>query len=357
MAAGMGQFFYGVIEGFYGRQWSWPVREGYAGFLKQHGFDCYIYAPKGEAALRTQWRLPFESRWMGHITSLATVYHGHGLRWGLGLSPLGLSEQFSSQDKRLLLDKIDAINGLQPDILCILFDDMRGDLPDLAKRQLEVIHTIIERSAASQHIICSTYYSFDPVLEKVFGSRPPDYWAALNDGLPTEAGLCWTGSQVISAEITKQDISEAASALGRAPLIWDNYPVNDGKKTASHLHLRPYSGRSSEIRQLTTGYLVNPMNQAHLSKLVLQSLPAMFQPGYSEDSAWERGLALLDDEGLAAKIASHAELFQVEGLESLSAQKRSELVSLYAGYEHPAAREIVEWLNGEYQFDPACLTD
>lgn len=36
--------------------------------------------------------------------------------------------------------KVAQIDQIDPDILCILFDDMRGDLPELAERQAAVLH-------------------------------------------------------------------------------------------------------------------------------------------------------------------------------------------------------------------------
>ena len=65
-------FFYGVIEGFYGHQWSWSARAHYAAFLSELGYDCYIYAPKGDPFLRSRWREDYpEDEW---IKLLELVY-------------------------------------------------------------------------------------------------------------------------------------------------------------------------------------------------------------------------------------------------------------------------------------------
>jgi hyaluronoglucosaminidase len=45
----------GVIEGYYGRPWSWDMREAQARFLASHGYSSYIYAPKADAYLRRRW--------------------------------------------------------------------------------------------------------------------------------------------------------------------------------------------------------------------------------------------------------------------------------------------------------------
>lgn len=354
----MADFFYGVIEGFYGRQWSWGERGGYAQFLAAQGFDCYIFAPKGEPALRQQWRQGIPQSLAADLSVLAKRYRQQGVRWGLGLSPLGLSEQFSAADRQALLNTVKQINQLQPDLLCILFDDMRGDIPGIARRQLDVVSEVLSHSRAAQHIVCPTYYSFDPVLEKVFGAMPADYLANLGEGLPAEVGVFWTGDRVIAEDFTEQSIDRARQALGRKPILWDNYPVNDGRLTSNFLHLQPYQGRPAALREWVDGHIVNPMNQAGLSRLVLASLADLYRhPGdYDPQLAWRGALASLQEPALAECINEDADLFQQCGLTGISAEQRLALTTRYRQWSHPVAAEIVDWLAGGYAFDPACLT-
>lgn len=354
----MADFFYGVIEGFYGRQWSWQERGEYAQFLAAQGFDCYLFAPKGEPALRQQWRRGLPQALSESLAAMADHYRQQGVRWGLGLSPLGLSEQFNAADCEALVATVKQINQLQPDILCILFDDMRGDIPGIARRQLEVVSEVLSYSRASQHIVCPTYYSFDPVLEKVFGAMPSDYLASLGEGLPVEVGIFWTGDRVIAEDFTAESTDRARQALGRKPILWDNYPVNDGRLTSNFLHLRPYRGRPGALRDWVGGHIVNPMNQAQLSKLVLASLGEVYRhpADYDPERAWQGALASLREPGLAQCLAEDINLFQQCGLDGLTAGQREALAARYRQWSHPAAGEIVDWLAGGYAFDPACLT-
>ena len=55
---GKTQFAAGVIEGFFGRSWDWPARHSCADFLRHHGYQFYIYAPKSDPYLRRRWREP-----------------------------------------------------------------------------------------------------------------------------------------------------------------------------------------------------------------------------------------------------------------------------------------------------------
>jgi hypothetical protein len=243
--------------------------------------------------------------------------------------------------------------------LCILFDDVRGDIETLGQRQLEIIEDILSISNAEQHIVCPTYYSFDPVLEKVFGKMPAGYLEFLGERLPEDIAVFWTGKQVISSDYGAADLAEISSLLKRKPILWDNYPVNDGRITSNHLHLQPYKGRPYEIEQWARGHLVNPMNQPLLSQLVLQSLQAVYQQqsGYNYSAALERGLLSIGHDNLASKIKSDLALFQTEGLTKLSASDCLQMAHQYQSFNHPVADEVADWLNGGYRFDPECLTE
>ena len=52
----------GVIEGFFGRPWDWRARQGTIDFLRDNGYQFYVYAPKADAFLRRRWREPFRVR-------------------------------------------------------------------------------------------------------------------------------------------------------------------------------------------------------------------------------------------------------------------------------------------------------
>ncbi len=354
----MNTFFYGIIEGFYGRQWSWTVRKDYAAFLKQYGFDCYIYAPKGDAFLRSRWRETHSAAEWQEILNLRDHYRQQQVRWGMGLSPLGLSEQYTLQDRERLMIRVEQLNQLQPDILCILFDDVRGDIPGIAERQLAITGDILSVSNADQFIVCPTYYSFDPVLEQVFGTMPPGYFESLGQGLREDVGIFWTGNKVISDSYTQSDLGDIARLLQRKPILWDNYPVNDGRLTSQFLNIKPYTGRPSTLSNWVGGHLANPMNQPALSQLVLQSLALLYRQKkcYRPENAMQVALLSLEDSALASLLKQDAERFQYQGLAEMSEETVEQSLQAYSQFNHPVAAEVVDWLQGGYRFDPECLT-
>jgi hyaluronoglucosaminidase len=345
-------FSRGVIEGFFGRSWSWETRQNYAGFLKQNNYQFYIYAPKADRYLRRQWAEPWPNEDYQNLQQLSQVYRQAQVAWGVGITPFEIHRNFDDATRARLDAKIRSINDLQPDIIAILFDDMRGDFDRIAQIQADVTHRIMEQSTASSFVMCPTYYSSDPVLDKVFGDRPPNYLETLGQLLDPAVQVFWTGEKVCSQHYSIEHLQDITHRLGRKPFIWDNYPVNDGAKLCKFLNLRPFGESVAHMAEWTAGQAINPMNQAYLSQIPLRALTAGDQQSAMYSAARDLGGELFA-EYLVADVA----LFQDEGLDLVSVQEKERLIDRYASFQIPHSQELVDWLNGEYPFDPACLTD
>ncbi len=347
----------GVIEGFYGEPWSWGERADYAGFLRKHGFSFYIYAPKADAFLRKKWREPFPKVHEEKLAKLAWQCHSAGIEFGVGFSPYEIYlTPFDLEAKRLLQARLDVFNRIGVDRLGVLMDDMKGDLPGLAERQLEIVNWIAARSSAKQLVFCPTYYSYDPVLEKLFGKMPEGYFEKLG-GLDKKVSVFWTGELVCSKSYTPEHLKDASGKLGRKPFLWDNYPVNDGPRMCKFLHLRPVTGRPASMGEWLTAHAANPMNQAALSKIVLLTLKMSYEkgPSYDPDKAFRKAAAQVTCAEMAALLERDLPVFMDKGLDALT---QDETISLKADYDQflearendtaAAAREVVDWLGGRY---------
>ncbi len=345
-------FSRGIIEGFFGRPWSWSTRQSYASFLKQNNYQYYIYAPKADRCLRRRWSEPWPAAEYAQLQQLSQVYQQAEVAWGIGLTPLEIHHNFDDQTKAKLDAKIRSINNLQPDILAILFDDMRGDFDRIAEIQADITHRIMEQSTASSFIMCPTYYSTDPVLDQVFGDRPALYLETLGQLLDPGVDVFWTGEKVCSTAYPAAHLQEITAQLGRKPLIWDNYPVNDGAKLCKFLHLRPFGESAEHLANWTAGQAINPMNQAYLSQIPLMTLTASEQqyPLYSAACA-------LGGETFAEYLVADVAAFQDEGLDLLNKERKNGLIDRYEPFQTLYSQELVDWLQGKYPFDPACLTD
>jgi hypothetical protein len=351
--------YLGLIEGFFGRAWSFLARHTYADFLRENGYHFYIYAPKNDPYLRKNWQERWPAETFSQLQHLISQYQNLGLDFGIGLSPFEIYKQYDRSARDHLNNKIATLNHLDIDILCILFDDMDGNIPDLAQKQAEITVDILDQTTADRVIMCPTYYSFDPVLEKVFGTPPKGYFQGLAKGLPAEVDIFWTGPEVCSQEYPASHLQEVGHLLGRKPFLWDNYPVNDGKITSQFIHMKPFENRPDSLVELTAGHAVNPMNQAWLSRIPLYSLPRSYAEGvqYDPQKIGHEAVTQVGDKELTRKIINDLEMLHTQGLDHLSTVQKEKLRQQYACFASPYAQEIIDWLNGEYAFDPACLTD
>ena len=85
---------------------------------------------------------------------------------------------------------------------------MRGDQPDLAHMQIQITKDVLAQTTAKKVIMCPTYYSFAPKLEKVFGIMPKNYFQDLGEGLPPEVDIFWTGPEICSQEYPESHMEE-----------------------------------------------------------------------------------------------------------------------------------------------------
>ncbi|RJG42315.1 beta-N-acetylglucosaminidase domain-containing protein [Motilimonas pumila] len=346
-------FNLGIIEGFYGKPWTWQTRKDYADFMLQQGYGAYIYGPKNDAKLREQWQQSWSEEQFCQLQQLSQVYRSKGIKFGIALSPYEVYQAWNATTRQALTAKLAEINQLQPDIVCILFDDMRGDVPDLAKNQAEIAAFMNDLIAAPEVILCPTYYSYDPVLEKIFGQQPKHYLQDLGAALLPEIDVFWTGPSVWSVSYPPEHLEEVADKLRRQPVIWDNYPVNDMKNW--HLiFLHAFKDRLAQMPSLTRGHFVNPMNQAQLSKIPLMTLPQLYREGakYNPQQALIKAIKTLAPGQLGQHLLADADGLAEQGFNQLSEPQKAAMLERYQQQLPLAmAQEMVDWLTGKYTFD------
>jgi hyaluronoglucosaminidase len=340
----------GLIEGYYGRPWTWDERESQAAFLASHGYGFYLYAPKADAYLRKRWREPWPADAQAALERFAGRCRALGLRFGVGLSPFEVYLDFNADAKEALARRLADFEALGVEDLGIFFDDMKGDVPSLAATQIEMLHWIAERSTASRIIFCPTYYADDVQLDRAFGQRPAGYLEALGAGLDPKVEVFWTGEEVCSREYSKGHLDRVAEQIRRKPILWDNYPVNDGPRMSPFLYIRTFTGRPAAIGPSLTAHAVNPALQPVLSRIPLASLAESYRlgDGYEYGAAFDRAAAGVLGEALGALVRRHLLTFQEVGVDRLETDTKARLRERYAAFDHPGAREILKWLEGGY---------
>ena len=91
--------------------------------------------------------------------------------------------------------------------------------------------------------------------------------------------MFWTGEEVCAREFSPGHLERVGRQLRRKPLLWDNYPVNDGPLMSPFLHLRGFTGRPASIGAQIAGHAVNPALQPTLSLIPAITLARSYAQG------------------------------------------------------------------------------
>ena len=340
----------GIIEGYYGRHWSWQERAETISWLAPHGYRFYLYAPKADPHLRRLWREPHPDEVLASMASLSADCRSLGVRFGIGLSPMRIHHSFDDDARAVLAAKLAQFDAVGIDDLAILFDDMRADRPNLADLQAQIAHWAAGRTSATRVIVCPSYYTDDPVLDRVFGARPPGYVERLGEVLDPGIGLFWTGEEVCSREFSAAHLERVTAQLRRKPFIWDNYPVNDGERMSQFLHLRAFTGRPAAMGGLISAHGINPALQPTLTRIPALTLADSYRLGaeYQYLASFRAAARQVLGDELGEKVYEDLLILQDIGLDRLD-EKAATLRERYGGIDHAGAREIIAWLDGEYR--------
>jgi hyaluronoglucosaminidase len=340
----------GIIEGFYGRPWSWEERAQNVFFLAPYGYRFYLYAPKADPFLRRRWEEDHPNESADRLRGLAGACRNAGIRFGIGLSPYEIWLDFGAGARDALARKLAFLDDIGTQDLAILFDDMRGDDPRLAHLQIEIVEWAAARTGAGRIIVCPTYYSDDPVLDRAFGARPAGYLERLGEALDPSIQLFWTGEEVVSRELSPAHLDRVSQQLRRPPFLWDNYPVNDGQRMSQYLHLRAFTGRNAAIQGRATAHGINPALQPTLTRIPALTLADSYRlgDGYAYGEAFRQAAEAVLGPELAPLVREDLLTLQDVGLDRLG-DREAPLRERYGGLAHPAAREIIAWLDGAYR--------
>jgi hyaluronoglucosaminidase len=339
----------GIIEGYFGRSWSWEARKDVVSRLAPAGYSFFHYAPKIDARLRREWQELHSDNDAQQLSEFSQHCRGLKVKFGIGLTPYGAHLDFDATAKSALKAKLKQLDSFGLDQLAILFDDMRGDFPDLAQRQAEIISFCLDHSKASSFFTCPSYYSNDPVLDRVFGARPDNYLEQLGTLIDPKIAVYWTGEEVCSAEYSCGHLADISAQLGRKVALWDNYPVNDGPRMSNFLHLRGFTGRPANLGRYVSHHAINPASQPVLNCIPALTLPMSYAQGddYRYGDAFMAAATSTLGNELAQMLQADLLSLQDSGLDRLG-DRTEKLRARYTLINHPAAREIVDWLDGGY---------
>ncbi len=279
-------------------------------FLHGQNLNTYVYAPKGDPYQRLEWRLPYPAAKIAQMKTLIAGAARDHVRFVYSISPgmTGISgaaeadsiTYSSPRDRQALEAKIDQLRAAGVRTFMLSFDDIYTTLKPADQRvygsnyamaQMQLANRIYaderKRQPAFQlWFVPTTYY----------GVVDNPYWQTLRSTLNRNIPAIWTGKWVLNQTITSAQTATVTHLLGRQPIVWDNYPVNDytydpGRQP--QLMMGPLEGRGPTLPEHMAGYISNPMLQPDASKLALQTIvqylrhPSTYRPV----AAWNQAVA------------------------------------------------------------------
>jgi hypothetical protein len=269
----------GVIEGFYGRPWTHDERLDLIRFCAVEGLDTWVHAPKDDPYHRQRWREPYPGPEAERLAELAAECRRVGVRFVYAIAP-GLSIDYASdRDFEALTAKREHVRGLGAADVQLLWDDIQPT-PESGRLQSQLSSRF---AGGAPLVICPLGYA---------GTGDSAYRRAMRDELDAQIVVYWTGPEVVSLAIAREELDAAVSRFGdHELLIWDNYPVNDFAPET--LFLGPLRGRDPRLFEgRAAGLVANGMLQAVPNKLPLATVADYLRDpaGYDPVVAFERAL-------------------------------------------------------------------
>jgi len=270
----------GLIEGFYGPPWTHEERLDLIRFCAVEGLDTWVHAPKDDPYHRQRWREPYPDPEAEQLAELAAEARRVGVRFVYAIAP-GLSIDYASEaDFEALAAKREHVRALGAVEVQLLWDDIEPT-PESGRLQSEVSNRF---AGGAPLVICPIGYA---------GTGDSAYRRSMSDALDAQVVVYWTGPEVVSLAIAREELDAAVGRFGdHELLIWDNYPVNDFAPET--LFLGPLRGRDPRLWDgRVAGLVANGMLQAVPNKLPLATVADYLRDPVAYDPvvAFERALA------------------------------------------------------------------
>ncbi|MGH7338204.1 MAG: beta-N-acetylglucosaminidase domain-containing protein, partial [Myxococcota bacterium] len=323
----------GVIEGFYGPPWPAAARLEFTSWMLDHDMNLYIHAPKNDPYQRLSWRSPYPQSEIDQFAAEIALA-GSRLAWVPSISPgQPLLEAAQTHDVdicfscpadfALLVAKLDQFWDIGARTLMVSFDDVIkasthpkdavaygvGDYAygvmngDLLNRLFAHYSALAAAKGSAFRLIT--------VPADYFGVSTTPYLEGLRATLTADPRMIvmWTGVLVVSPTISCTEADGFAAAIGRKPLLWDNFPVNDYAMPAK-LMVGPYAGRAADLPSCLAGIASNPSNQVVANEIPLYTVADYLAnpAGYDREASWEASLAEFAPRHALAGTAAPREL-------------------------------------------------
>jgi len=267
----------GEIEGFYGIPWSHQARLDMMTFDGKHKMNTYVYTPKDDPYLRSQWRELYPAGQLGQLNELVSAANENHVNFTYALSPGNTVCYSSADDLKATEAKFDQLREIGVSSFYVALDDIdtsahcaadsaqftTGGSYDVAKAQTHYLNELVSDYITPHHL-----QPLQTVPTQYSGSGASAYKTTFGTTLDPSVRVQWTGEGVFSDRITLSSVTAAVTNYHTDHLyIWDNLPVNDGQR--DRLFLNPLTGRDAQLYTKIDGITSNPMIESYASMIAL----------------------------------------------------------------------------------------
>ena len=268
-------------EGWYGPPLEHAARVELVGWLAAHGYDGYAYGPKDDPHHRAQWREPYPGPAMDRFRELHEACDDAGLDLVAMVSP-GLGWRGDAADLDALVAKLGAFRELGVRAFSVNWDDVPGQGIEVGASHGHAVAEAVAR------IGDDVRWMAVPVDYALTTATP--YLRAFAAELPDDVGVLWTGTSVVSPDVTVEQHRRLTSELGRPVLFGENFPVNDAGMS-DVMHLGPYPRRDPALRSEVGVVTVNFMHRPLASRVGLATAAAFWRGDDDREGAWSAAVA------------------------------------------------------------------
>lgn len=285
----------GVVEGFYGNNWSQTDRIRQFQFYGANKMNTYIYGPKDDPYHLAKWREAYPTETAEKMKALVAEAKRNKVKFVWAIHP-GNDIQWNKTDSANVVKKLELMYELGVRAFAVFFDDVWGGEGTRGIKQAQLLNYVTDNFVKKYDdveplILCPTQYNR--------GWASGSYLSELRDNLYKEVRIMWTGNSVVDF-INKGDMEWINNQIGRKAFIWLNYPVND--YCISRMLMGPTFGDDLNIANDLSGYTSNPMEYAEASMLSLYSVAdyTWNMADYDSNASWERAIKYLMPENADA---------------------------------------------------------
>lgn len=289
----------GVLEGFYGRPWSWAERRDMAEWMSRRRMNLLVIAPKDDPGLREEWRRPMGKEEREELSRLAAWSRERFVEVAWTLSP-GLDlDGAAGADRDAASAKLEAAAAAGVRKLILAFDDVEP-----SRAQVRFADRLLAGLAPR---LPGVEWTFVPA--QYWGEAAPSpYLSRVARQLDSRFNVGWTGGQVLARRIGRAEAGRFREYARHRLVLGDNYPVQDRLWGAGRLHWGPLTGREPGLEEFHAAYVANASPLAAASRLPLATAAeyAWAPRDYDPAAAWGRALAEAGSEQMARFAAYNA---------------------------------------------------